>query len=377
MLESAAERFLAEQYSFDMRQQAIAEDVGFSGRLWQQFAELGWTAIPFSEQYGGVGGAVADTFGLVEHFGRALVREPYISTIVSGCALANSSNSALRDELLPEIIAGALTVGLALDEADARGNLHFCACSVQRISGSGDDETCWRIKGIKQPVYHAGQVDYLLVSAQENAASEADAGAGDISLFLVPSQSPGLTLTNYATIDGQQAATVDIDSSLSNSYLLAEGGEAKALLEQLICDATLMFCAEALGIQHALLEATLNYTATRKQFGVPIATFQALRHRMADMYMAQQTALSQFEMMAESLAAGSVPSGLDLSLLKVQVNRSGRYIADEAVQMHGGIGMTDELIVGHYLKRLLALNTLLGGDHIHLKNIWAQQGAAA
>ncbi len=362
MLDDSAERFLQDEYGFEKRQAVSASEEGFSKEVWGKFAELGWAAIPVDEAYGGVGGGVSDTLTIMKLFGRALVLEPYVSTVgIAAGALAMSENHALKEKVLSEIVSGSATVALASEEMHSRGNPFFIQTKAEALDSG------FSIKGKKQAVAYAEQADYLFITAR---VSGADGDKSGIGLFLVAGGVEGIKPLGYPTVDGQRAADLEIDVQVDGNALIAEGELATSILQKVMADATIMYCAESVGMQEALLKITVEYTSTRKQFGVPIANFQVLRHRMAEMYIALQAASCQLEMLSEQLKSGQPIDELSLSQLKVQVNRSGRYIADSAVQLHGGIGMTDELVVGHYLKRVMALSVLLGSDDLHLKKIW-------
>ena len=362
-LEATVEKFLSERYGFERRQEIVASDTGYSAYNWQQFAELGWLSVPFEEQYGGANGNLSDTLDMLKMFGRALVVEPFISTLgLVGTAVQASENQFLKDELLPQFISGEKVGALAFEEMGSRGN-PACIGTTAVPESNG-----YRLQGSKIAVINAPQADVLLISARTSGQLTDQTG---VSLFHIPLDKAGITLEDYTTVDGHRAANIQFDLQVSEEALLTDVGEGYPILSRAIEHGILMLSAEAVGIMQMLLDTTIEYTNTRHQFKVPLSTFQVLRHRMADMFIELHRADALLESLIEHVGAGNGYAETRLRILKVQVARSGRMIGDSAIQLHGGMGMTDELIVGHAVKRLAVISQLLGNADFHLQQIWS------
>ena len=368
MLDDSVDKFLGDHYSFDARRAQIESVCGYSRDHWQQFAELGWLGIPFAEDDGGLGGTVTDTLGLMRRFGRALVVEPYLGVVgLAGQAIANSANADLKASLLPGLIAGEVLPVLAWEETRSRGNPAYVETRAQPTAEG------WQIDGEKITVLNAPQATHVVVSARSAGNAVDDHG---IELFVVAVDTPGVTVEGFATVDGHRAGRVYFDAvAVTPEQHLNNDGEGGVLLRQAIDAGCLMLAAEAIGAMETLLDKTIAYTQTRKQFGMPIAGFQVLQHRMVDMYIALTNAENLFEQtVAEHAGQATMPAPA-AALLKAGISQSARYIGQQAIQLHGGIGMTDELDVGHYFKRLTALSLLFGGADTHLKRYWRATAA--
>ncbi|NKI15907.1 pimeloyl-CoA dehydrogenase small subunit [Spongiibacter sp. KMU-166] len=363
-LDDTIAQFLDNEYDFPARQSLVASEEGYSREHWRAFAELGWLGIPFAEQHGGIGGAFTDTLEMMRLFGKHLVVEPFASTVgMVGGAIAQGSNRHLKEECLSRLIAGEVIGALAMEEPGSRGNPALVNMTAQPLAKGGE----YRLRGEKICVLNAPQADFLLVSAR---TSEEQSDTDGISLFLVETDREGVQLTSYPTVDGHRAANIKFDVELGLENMLSEEGQGYPLLIQAVDNGLLMLCAEAVGIMEALLDTTVEYTNTRKQFGVPLSTFQVLRHRMADMFIEYQRTSALLDTVVLSQSAGGSVDRRSLHLLKAQVGHSGRLVGDAAIQLHGGMGMTDELIVGHYVKRLIAIGQLLGNVNFHLQQAW-------
>lgn len=363
MLDDSVDKFLRDHYSFDARRAVVASASGYSPDHWQEFAEFGWLGIPFAEDDDGLGGTIADTLGLMRHFGRALVVEPYLGVVgLAGQAIANSGNADMKASLLPGLIAGEILPVLAWEEAHSRGNPTYVGLRAEP-NGAG-----WRLDGDKAAVLNGPQATHLVVSARSRGDITDHDG---IELFVVPVEMPGVVIEGFATVDGHRAARLRFDGvAVAPEQRLSAHGEGGRLLRAAIDAGCLMLAAQALGAMETLLDKTIAHTQTRKQFGMPIASFQVLQHRMVDMYIAFTNAENLFEQtVAEHGNDVSVPAPA-AALLKAGISQSARYISQQAIQLHGGIGMTDELDVGHYFKRLTALSLLFGGADTHLKRYW-------
>ena len=368
MLDDSVDKFLRDHYSFDARRAQVESVSGYAPDHWQQFAELGWLGIPFAEDDGGLGGTVTDTLGLMRRFGRALVVEPYLGVVgLAGQAIANSANADLKASLLPGLIAGEVLPVLAWEEARSRGNPAYVETRAQPTAEG------WQIDGEKITVLNAPQATHVVVSARSAGNAVDDHG---IELFVVAVDTPGVTVEGFATVDGHRAGRVYFDAvAVTSAQRLNNDGEGGVLLRRAIDAGCLMLAAEAIGAMETLLDKTIAYTQTRKQFGMPIAGFQVLQHRMVDMYIALTSAENLFEQtVAEHAGQATMPAPA-AALLKAGISQSARYIGQQAIQLHGGIGMTDELDVGHYFKRLTALSLLFGGADTHLKRYWRATAA--
>jgi alkylation response protein AidB-like acyl-CoA dehydrogenase len=359
-LQTTLQRFIAKEYGFEQRR-AIARSVnGFSRRIWQQFAELGLLALPLPEQYEGLGGSAVDTMIVMQELGRGLVVEPYIHTAVVAAGLIRDEGSDVqKEDILPKAGAGNLLLVLAHYEPDSRYETSHVRSSATP-SGEG-----WVINGSKAVVMGGSSADKLVVSVR--TAGDVRAADG-ISLFIIDANAAGVVIRSYATHDGQRAAEVSLNQvHVGPDALIGKAGQALPAIERALDYGIAALCAEATGIMLALNEVTLEYLKTRKQFGVPIGKFQALQHRMADMTIAAEQARSMT--MLAALRADSTDAAERrnaLSAAKAYIGQSGRFIGQQAVQLHGGMGVTDELNVSHYFKRLTMINATFGDADFHL-----------
>lgn len=364
MLSDSVGKFIDNEYDFDTRQAYAGSDRGYSEDVWSTFAELGWTAVPFSEEDGGFDGGPADVMVLMQGLARGLVVEPYLANIIlAGGILKRTASAAQKEQWLHPVIAGELQATLAFNEPQARYDLANVATTA---TAAGDD---WVLNGQKGLVPNGGTADLIIVPART-----ADDG---ITLFAVDATADGVTRTNYPTIDGLQAAEIGLsDVRVSGAAVLGEVGQGFAPLDATIDDAILAVCAEAVSIMQVLTEKTVEYSKERKQFGVPIGSFQALQHRMVDMLMACEEAQSLLTWSVMTCAAGSADTKRAVSSIKYLVGTKGRLVGEEAVQIHGGMGVTWELDVAHYFKRLTAIGQMFGNADWHLDRLAAMQPAA-
>lgn len=366
LLRSSVQRMLRDQYSFEARRKIIGSEDGWSRRQWSAFAELGLLAAPFSEESGGLGGGPLSTMIVAQEFGRHLVVEPYVETVVlAGGLIEHAGTDEQKQALIPDIIAGQKIWALAWTEKGARFDLANVATAARR---DGKD---YILSGEKTAVIAAPWADYLIVSARTGGKRDDRAG---VSLFVVDARAANLDLRGFKTIDGRRAAEITFRDV--RGELLGSEGEGVALLEACRDRAVGALCAEAVGAMAELNSATLEYSKTRKQFGVTIGSFQVLQHRMVDMFIAHQEALSLMQHLNLSLGAGESGVSRLASGAKSKIGYAGRFIADQAVQLHGGMGMTDELNVGHYFKRISSINIQFGDPAHHLLR-YVQLDAAA
>ncbi|AMO24507.1 acyl-CoA dehydrogenase family protein [Ramlibacter solisilvae] len=368
MLADSLGRFISEQYGFEIRDKIAKSARGYSQELWQQFAELGVIGALFGEQQGGFGGQGFDIAVVFEALGRGLVVEPFLgSAVLAGGAIAAAGNEA-QQALLAGIINGSVIATFAHGEPDSRYELSQVACRAKRTS------TGWVLDGAKAVVPHGEQAELLVVSARTSGAVGDEAG---ISLFIVPAGAPGVTRRGYPNIDGGRAAEVSLGGvAVGAEALLGDEGEALAVIEKVVGTGILALCAESLGAMDAAKEATLEYLRTRKQFGVPIGSFQALQHRMADMLLEVEQARSAVINAAAAMDGGRVVRERALSAAKFTIGRVGTLVAEECIQLHGGIGMTWELPLAHYAKRLVMIDHQLGDEDHHLER-YIEFGLAA
>jgi len=360
-LRDALARLLERGYEFDKRKQIVASDAGWSREIWRQLAELGALSIALPEAHGGAGGNAVDTLVVMEALGRRLVVEPYLPSIVLGAGLvARAGSDAQRARWLPRIAAGQHVMALAHDERDSRYELGHVALQARPDSGAGGG---FVLDGEKTVVLGGAAADTLIVSARTSG----EVGDPDgVSLFLVDAGAPGVTRRSYATQDNHRAADVALAGvRVGGDALLGPAGGGAALVEHAIQYGIAALCAEALGVMAVLVDLTSAYVKTRKQFGVPIGQFQALQHRLADMLMRVEQARSMAYLAATTVdAADAAKRRRITAAAKAMVSQAGRFVGQGAIQLHGGIGVTDEAPVSHYFKRLTIIGMTFGdADH--------------
>jgi alkylation response protein AidB-like acyl-CoA dehydrogenase len=359
LLRSSVQRLLRDQYGFDIRRKIVATEEGWSRQHWNAFAELGLCAAPFPECSGGLGGGPLATMIVMQEFGRNLVVEPFFETVVlAGGLIDDVGSQTQRDALLPQLMAGETIWALAWAEGRSRYDFGNVATTAKR---HGD---FYVLSGAKAAVIGAPWADKLVVSARTSGGQR---DRGGVSLFVVDRHSANLHLQSFKTIDGRRAAEITLmDVQVPASQLLGKEGEGVAALEVCRDRAIGALCAEATGAMRELNSVTLDYAKTRKQFGVALGTFQVLQHRMVDMFIALEESISLTQHLNLSLAAGD-PNGSKLaSGTKSKVGEAARFVAEQAIQLHGGMGMSDELNVGHYFKRIAAINLQFGDPTYHL-----------
>ncbi|MGB3621524.1 MAG: acyl-CoA dehydrogenase [Ketobacter sp.] len=364
LLKDSIAKFISNDYSYETRQKHVAMEKGFNEATWNTFAELGWLCVPFSEDDGGIGGGPVEIMIVMEEFGKGLVVEPFVpSVILSGAAIAAAGSEQQKADLLPAIIDGSQIFSLAFVEPQARFDLYDVKTTASETNGK------FTLNGAKSMVIHGGSADTFLVVARTSGEQRDEQG---ISVFLVPADAKGVVVKSYRTLDGQRAAEVVLDNvEVQASALLGVKDQAYELLQTISDDACLALGAEAVGMMEKLYKETVEYTKERKQFGVPIAIFQALQHRMVDMFTLQQECRSLLFRAVLSHESGAQEYQKNVSALKYAVAVKGQKVAHEAVQIFGGMGMTDEMNVGMYLKRINMINTLFGNGDYHLRRFMA------
>jgi alkylation response protein AidB-like acyl-CoA dehydrogenase len=361
LLAASVKRFIDKDYSFEARRKIVASNEGCSNAIWSTFAEIGLLGLPFSPEVGGFGGGAVDLMSVMEAIGEALVVEPYLSTVGLGAQfVARAGTDAQQQAILPLVGAGKLKMSFAQTEKDARYNL---AHVMTRAKSAGAGYT---LSGEKRIVVHAPCVDRLIVSAR---TSGADTDRDGISVFIVDAQAHGVSMNAYRTIDELRAADVVLkDVQVPADALIGQAGQGLALIEEVVDYATALLCAEAVGAIRYANDATLDYLKTRKQFGVPIGAFQALQHRMVDMVISGEQAKSM-----AGLACAKVDSATDpverkriVSAAKIKIADACRHVAQETIQLHGGMGMSDELKISHTFRRLTMIAQQFGDADHHL-----------
>jgi pimeloyl-CoA dehydrogenase small subunit len=360
LLSEGLDRLLADTYEFSRRREYLGLPEGWSRAQWQRYADMGLLGLPFSSNDGGFDGGPAEIMIVMEACGRALVLEPYVSTVLLGGGFLRMGGSdEQRSRLIPKIIDGSLLLAFAQAEPDSRYDLSHVATTARR---EGD---AWVLNGHKRHVLHGDSADQLIVSARISG----EAGDRDgLALFLVDASAPGLTRRGYRLQDHTRAAEIGLNTvSVGSHSVIGQPGEAFELITGVVNRATAALCCEAIGVMKSAYELTLDYLKTRKQFGAALGSFQALQHRAVDMFV-------QLEM-ARSIAMYGIMASEDSELsestravaaTKVQIGRSARMIGQEAIQLHGGIGMTEEYPVGHYFRRLSMIELLFGDTQHHL-----------
>ena len=368
LLDDTLQRFVSRQYPFEARARILRSPQGWSREIWAQLAEMGLLALQVPGELGGMAPAPVETLLTMTALGKALALEPYLSSAILGTALVREHGlPAQRQALLPAMAAGERIAVPALGEEGAGHDLAWVATRAARRRGG------WRLRGRKAVVLDAPAADVLLVSARTAGPV---AGESGISLFLVPRQATGVRLTAYRTVDGRQAADVELDVSLPGDALLGEAGSAFEALSATWDLGVAAVCAEAAGALQATLDATVEYTKTRVQFGSPIARFQALQHRMADMLIHVEQSRSMSYLAAMRAGDGDARERRRaLSAAKVVVGQACRFVGQQAVQLHGGMGVTDEMPVSHFFKRLLAIELSFGDTDHHLERFVAASAA--
>ena len=358
-------RLVADEYEFVKRQALVAEEPGFSQKHWSQFAELGWLAAGFPEGYGGLGGTPVETMLMAEQFGRGLVMNPFLATVVlAGNAVLFGGSEEQKKRIIPEIAEGRLKLAFAFAEPQSRYDLHDVATRARK-DGDG-----YLLDGRKSVVFYAAAADQLIVAARTDGESR---DADGITLFLVDPAAPGLEARHYPTQDGGRASELRLNKvRVDAADVIGTPGEALPIIERVVDHACAVVCAEASGAMWAIYEQTLQYHKTREQFGQLLGSFQALQHRMVDVYMKCELAQSMvYETTLHLESPDASERSRTASSAKHEVGRYARDVGQEGVQLHGGIGMTWELPIGHYLKRITMINSSFGDPRHHLKRYQA------
>jgi len=361
LLAETIKRFVATHYNFDARAKIMGSPGGWSTDVWSAIAEMGLLGLPFAEAHGGFGGSTVDVMLVMEAIGEGLLVEPYLATVgLGGRFVARAGTKGQQDRILPALIEGKHTMAFAHTEAGARYDLRQVGLKARR---SGES---FILDGNKRMVLHGGSADTLVVSAR---TSGRETDATGITLFLVPRTAAGVSVKESRTIDNLRAADITFTNvSVGADALLGREGEGYAVIEEVVDYATALLCAEAVGAIRYANDATLEYLKTRRQFGVPIGTFQALQHRMVEMMISYEQARSMAYLACVKIdTADAAERRHVISAAKIKIADACRHVSQESVQLHGGMGMTEELKVSHTFRRLTMLAQAFGDAEHHLE----------
>jgi len=360
MLRDTVASYLADHYDFDARRAAIGTATGWRPAVWKAFAaDLGILGASFPEDLGGLGGDAIGTMVIMEEFGKALVVEPYLGTVVIGGGFLKHAAPPSAPDLIGKIIAGEAMMAFAYAEPQGRYNLCDLATTARR-QGAG-----WVLNGQKAVVVGAPWATHLIVTARTGGAQREAQG---VSVFLIDKAAKGVVTRDYPTVDGGRASEVFLENvSVGADALISREGAGLPLVEQVVDEAVAAICAEACGVLRKLHEGTLEYTKQRRQFGAPIASFQVLQHRMVDMFIQVEEAVSMTYMAHIMLGEAPAKRARAVSAAKVQIGRACRFVGQNAIQLHGGMGMTEEMAIGHYFKRATLIENQFGSVDHHLR----------
>jgi pimeloyl-CoA dehydrogenase small subunit len=358
MLRDTVASYLADHYSFDQRRAMLAKEPGWSPAIWKAFAEeLGILGAPFPEELGGLGGGPVENMIVMQEMGKALVVEPYLGTVVIGGGFLKHSGHANAAALIGRIIGGEAIFAFAYAEPQGRYNLADLKTTAKKDGGS------WVLNGHKAVVIGAPYATHLIVTARTGGGQR---DAQGISAFIVEKSAPGVTTRDYPTVDGFRASEITFENlKLDADALIGPEGHALPLIEKVVDEAIVATCGEACGVLAKLHEGTLDYTRQRKQFGQPISAFQVLQHRMVDMFIQVEQAVSMTYMATIKLSDDKERAKA-AAAAKVQIGKACRFVGQNAIQLHGGMGMTDEMAIGHYFKRATMIESAFGSTDHHL-----------
>jgi len=360
MLRDTVAKLVSQQYDFDTRRKVAKSEAGWRPEMWAQFAELGLLGASFTEAEGGFGSGPIEAMIISEEFGKGLVIEPYLQTVViGGNFFRHGGTDAQKEEHINGIIGGETRFAFAYSEPKSRYDLNDVSTTAKK-DGAG-----YVLNGHKAVVLGAPFATHLIVTARTSGGQR---DKGGVSVFIVPKGAKGVTTRDYPTVDGLRASEVYFENvSVGADAVIGAADGALPLVEKVVDNAIAALCAEAVGCFKVLNEATISYAKQRKQFGQPIANFQVLQHRMVDMFMAAEQATSMTYMVTLKLDEADKARKMAASAAKVQIGKAGKLVSQDAVQIHGGMGMTDELNVGHYFKRVTMIESQFGNTDWHLR----------
>jgi len=363
LLKDTVTRLMADRYAFDQRKQYLRTPEGYSTAVWSQYADLGLLGLPFGEEYGGFGGGAQEIMLIMQAFGHALVLEPYFATVVlAGTALQQAGSGSQKSAVLPAIAEGRMKLAFAHSERQARYDLADVITTAKR-SGNG-----WVLDGAKSVVIHGDSADKLVVSARTSGERHDEDG---VTLFLLDVNAPGVARRGYATRDELRAADIALGNvQVGDHDVLGEVGKGLTVVQRVVETGIAATAAESVGAMEAMHSMTLEYSKTREQFGKPIGSYQVVQHRLADMFMTMEQGRSM-AMLATMMVdhTDDAERAHRMAMAKVGVGQAGRYVSQSAIQMHGGIGMTEEYAVGHYFRRCMVIERLFGDTAYYLQKL--------
>jgi alkylation response protein AidB-like acyl-CoA dehydrogenase len=350
MLREQIQKFCESEYDFYKREEIVKSSNDFDENVWNLFAEQGWLSMPFSEQSGGLGFGPIELSILFEEFGKALVIEPYLSTVVLSGTLLDKSTFSEKNDLIEKICTGSIHISLAYAEVDN---------GYDYLNPSTTLDSKSVLNGTKTLVLNGSNAEKIIVTCINDDT---------LNIVLLNANTPGVSINSFSTVDGQSCSEISFENvKLDKSNIIATGNDAKNLLKETINLATLCICAEAVGCMESCYHKTLEYTKGREQFGQPISGFQVLQHRMVDMFVESELAKSLLIKAMLEVNNRSEEMYKHVSALKSYVGKSGKLSAKEAVQLHGGMGVSEEMMIGHYLKKMISIDALFGNADYHLK----------
>jgi len=363
LLKDTVTRLMADRYAFDQRKQYLKTPEGYSTTVWSQYADLGLLGLPFGEEHGGFGGGAQEIMLIMQAFGHALVLEPYFATVVlGGTALQRAGSDAQKSAVLPAIAEGRMKLAFAHSERQARYDLADVMTTAKR-SGNG-----WVLDGAKSVVIHGDSADKLVVSARTSGERYDEEG---VTLFLLDANAPGVARRGYATRDELRAADIALGNvQVGDGDVLGEVGKGLTVVQRVVETGIAATAAESVGAMEAMHSMTLEYSKTREQFGKPIGSYQVVQHRLADMFMTMEQGRSM-AMLATMMVdhTDDAERAHRMAMAKVGVGQAGRYVSQSAIQMHGGIGMTEEYAVGHYFRRCMVIERFFGDTAYYLQKL--------
>ena len=350
MLREQIQKFCESEYDFYKREEIVKSSNDFDENVWNLFAEQGWLSMPFSEQSGGLGFGPIELSILFEEFGKALVIEPYLSTVVLSGTLLDKSTFSEKNDLMEKICTGSIHISLAYAEVDN---------GYDYLNPSTTLDSKFVLNGTKTLVLNGSNAEKIIVTCTNDDT---------LNIVVLDANTPGVSINSFSTVDGQSCSEISFENvKLDKSNIIATGSDAKNLLKETINLATLCICAEAVGCMESCYHKTLEYTKGREQFGQPISGFQVLQHRMVDMFIESELAKSLLIKAMLEVNNRSDEMYKHVSALKSYVGKSGKLSAKEAVQLHGGMGVSEEMMIGHYLKKMISIDALFGNADYHLK----------
>jgi alkylation response protein AidB-like acyl-CoA dehydrogenase len=360
MIQQSVERFVQDNYDLNTRISLSTNDSGYSSEYWKSMAELGWLGLPFDESDGGFGGNKIDVLVIMEQFGKGLVLEPFLASVVmGGGAIKKGASESLKNEILPGLIEGTKQLSFAYAEQQSRFDLEDVITSARK-EGDG-----FVLNGQKSMVQNAETADHIIVAARTSGGQIDEDG---ITLFLVDANSEGLSMDNFPTVDGLRASEITLENvSVSEDRIIGNIDEGFEILQSIANDSILALSAEAVGAMEVLYKDTVEYTQQREQFDHPMSEFQVLQHRMVDMFMEYEQCKSMLYRATMESVQDPIAAQRTIHGLKHLIGKSGLFVGENAVQLHGGMGVTEELRVGHFFKRLLVIDSMFGNADHHLQ----------